>query len=96
MKITTETIKKKYFTCERCGLTWQEKMWITKCPRHGEFCIGCAKKHKGHSTKYKSTEIHIICPECDIELTEDKQIDISPYVEIKKDFVGVWMGSIST
>ena len=99
MKITTETIKKKYFTCEGCGTTWQEKMWITKCPKHGEFCIGCAKTHEDHSISKSENEmilVYIVCPDCDFEMDKDTQTIVHPYVEIKKDFAGIWIGSIST
>jgi len=87
MRIIVKNIKVNHYVCERCGREWQERMWITKCPKHGEFCADCSISENGEK---------LVCPDCRSEMARDIQTITYPYVEIKKDFAGVWIGSIST
>jgi len=98
-RVKTKTIVTDIYTCERCG---REVMFLgtVTCPEHGEFCCRC------HNEKESRFPLEI-CPDCKITWNEamkgahingpnlqfDK-IDLPyPYIVIRDDVSGVWIGS---
>lgn len=99
-KTRTYTMTEDIYTCERCGYEVDFKRTEVVCPKHGEFCSECCNKKESRFPL-------MICPECNITYKEamsgahingpnlqfDK-IDLSdPFVVIKDNTSGVWIGS---